>query len=100
MLALFAFTIGTSQILAPYELAAGLPYPVAAGVVQLHRSVAFVMVGVCVAVAALSVIWSFRPMAPTATKTPLARSLSSFPRANAPHWESSTPKLDLTRSAV
>jgi hypothetical protein len=62
MLALFAFTIGTSQILAPYELAAGLPYPVAAGVVQLHRSVAFVMVGVCVAVAALSVIWSFRPM--------------------------------------
>jgi hypothetical protein len=62
MLALFAFTIGTSQILAPYELAAGLPFPVAAGVVQLHRSVAFVMVGVCVAVAALSVIWSFRPM--------------------------------------
>lgn len=62
MLALFACTIGTSQILAPYELAAGLPFPVAAGVVQLHRSVAFVMVGVCVAVAALSVIWSFRPM--------------------------------------
>jgi hypothetical protein len=62
MLALLAFTIGTSQILAPYELAAGLPFPVAPGVVQLHRSVAFVMVGVCVAVAALSVIWSFRPM--------------------------------------
>ena len=62
MLALLAFTIGTSQILAPYELAAGLPYPVGSGVVQLHRSVAFVMVGVCVAVAALSVIWAFRPM--------------------------------------
>jgi len=62
MLALFACTIGTSQILSPYELAAGLPFPVADGVVQLHRSVAFVMVGVCVAVAALSVIWSFRPM--------------------------------------
>lgn len=62
LLALFACTIGTSQILAPYELAAGLPVPVAAGVVQLHRSVAFVMVGVCVAVAALSVIWAMRPM--------------------------------------
>lgn len=62
LLALLAIVLGVSQILSPYELAAGLPQPVAAGVAQLHRSVAFVLVGVCLAAAALSVIWALRPL--------------------------------------
>ena len=62
LLALLACVIGTSQILAPFELAAGLPAPVASGVVELHRSVAFVLVGVSVAVAVLSIIWALRPL--------------------------------------
>ena len=62
LLALLACVIGTSQILAPFELAAGLPVPVASGIVELHRSVAFVLVGVSVAVAVLSIIWALRPL--------------------------------------
>jgi hypothetical protein len=62
LLALLAVTVGTSQILAPFELAAGLPVRVASGVVDLHRSVAFVLVGVSVAVAVLSIIWALRPL--------------------------------------
>lgn len=62
LLALLASVIGTSQILAPFELAAGLPAPVASGIVELHRSVAFVLVGVSVAVAMLSIIWALRPL--------------------------------------
>ncbi len=62
LLACLAAVIGTSQVLAPYELAAGLPVPVAPGVAQLHRSVAFVLVGVSVAVGVLSVAWALRPL--------------------------------------
>ena len=49
--------IATKEILTPYELAAGLPDVTPVALVTLHRSVAFVLVGVCLAVLALSIIF-------------------------------------------
>jgi hypothetical protein len=62
LLGCLAVLIGAHQVLVPFELAAGLPDPVDAGVVRLHQQVSFVIVGVSIAVAMLSLIWASRPV--------------------------------------
>jgi len=60
LLALLAAVIAVQQTLLPYALAAGLPRPLEPEVVRLHQSVAFVLVGVSLAVVVLSSLWAFR----------------------------------------
>ena len=62
LLGLLALVIGASQVLQPYQLAAGVPVEVAAGIAQLNRSVSMVLVGISLAVAMLSFIWAVRPV--------------------------------------
>ena len=62
LLGTLALVIGASQVLQPYELAAGVPFQVATGVAQLHRSVSMVLVGISLAVAMLSFAWAIRPV--------------------------------------
>jgi hypothetical protein len=62
LLLLLALVIGTSQVLEPYQLAAGIPVTLTVGVVRLHRSVSMVLVGMSLAVALLSYTWSRRPV--------------------------------------
>ncbi|TFH55467.1 MAG: hypothetical protein E4G90_11615, partial [Gemmatimonadales bacterium] len=57
-----ALLLAGHQVLLPLQLAAGLPHPVAPDLVLLYRSVSFVLVGVALAVTALSLIWSWRPI--------------------------------------
>ena len=61
-LVLLAIVIGTSKVLEPYQLAAGIPVTLTVGVVRLHRSVSMVLVGMSLAVAALSYAWARRPL--------------------------------------
>jgi len=60
LLAVLALVIGASRVLAPYELAAGIPAVVVPGVVQLYRSTGFVMAGLAMAAAGVSVLWAWR----------------------------------------
>lgn len=60
LLAVLALVIGASRVLAPYELAAGIPAVVVPGVVQLYRSTGFVMAGLSMAAAGVSALWAFR----------------------------------------
>ncbi|HEX9755665.1 MAG TPA: UPF0182 family protein [Gemmatimonadales bacterium] len=76
LLALLGAVIAAHQILTPYELAAGIPRPVKPGVVLLHRSVAFVLVGVSLAVIGLSVLWAVRPIHSLVAGAWLALSIS------------------------
>lgn len=62
LLACLGLVIGASKVLEPYELAAGIPVVLDLGVIRLHRSVGMVLVGMSLAVAALSLIWSRRPV--------------------------------------
>lgn len=61
LLALLALSIGASKVLEPYQLAVGIPTTLTLGAIRLHRSVAMVLVGMSLAVAALSLIWTRRP---------------------------------------
>lgn len=60
LLAGLALVIGASRVLAPYELAAGIPAVVVPGVVQLYRSTGFLMAGLAMAAAGVSALWAFR----------------------------------------
>lgn len=62
LLVLLALVIGVSKVLEPYQLAAGIPVTLTVGVVRLHRSVSMVLVGMSLAVAALSYAWARRPL--------------------------------------
>jgi hypothetical protein len=62
LLVLLALVIGASKVLEPYQLAAGIPVTLTIGVVRLHRSVSMVLVGMSLAVAALSYAWARRPL--------------------------------------
>jgi hypothetical protein len=61
-LAVLSLILATSQLLRPYELASGLPDVVAAGVVQLHRSVSWFLAGLCLAGGVVAVVWTLRPL--------------------------------------
>lgn len=74
LLAFLAVLIGTSRVLAPYELAAGIPVPVVPGVVHLYQSAGMVMAGLAVAAAGVSVLWAVRPVHGLAAGTWLALS--------------------------
>lgn len=60
--AALALLLGASRLLAPLELAAGVPSPVIPGVVELHRTVGLVLAGFALATAGVSVLWAQRPV--------------------------------------
>ena len=60
--ACLAVLLALHQMLLPLQLAAGIPHPVAPDVVELYRSVSFILVGVALAVVVLSLLWSWRPL--------------------------------------
>lgn len=62
LLAVLALLLGGSRLLAPLELAAGIPFPVIPGVVQLHRTVALFLAGLALATAGISALWGYRPV--------------------------------------
>lgn len=62
LFAALALVLGASRLLAPLELAAGIPFPVIPGVVQLHRTVGLFLAGLALATAGISALWAHRPV--------------------------------------
>ncbi len=61
LMALLAVVIAGYQVLSPLQLAGGLPEPVDPAVVGLHEAAAFALIGVSLAVLALTLVWMARP---------------------------------------
>jgi hypothetical protein len=66
LLALLALVLAWGYQLEPYEMVAGLNAAGADGLYRLHREVSFVLFGVALAAALLTLAWAWRPRPPMA----------------------------------